>query len=182
MPNNNTTYLDFLRLWCTVLNSTNVNLVGKVPVLVVHLVSGVSLRWPVPTWASQRFTILSLLWHEESMKLILKHLTFFLLVFVLMSTHFICGKECNRSFTGPSGLTRHRQNCKHWNNRLSLQSQHFKRISTSTQETPAPKRIKLSAAQASNFSASCFDPCLSRDQCHDSQPLPSLAACCPQTS
>jgi hypothetical protein len=78
---------------------------------------------------------------------ILKRLTAFLILLVaFINMHFKCGGECNRSFLAPRNLTRHRQTCKHWQNQLSLQSQHFKRISTSMQdlEPPAAKKLKLS--------------------------------------
>ncbi|KAG0694914.1 hypothetical protein DFH29DRAFT_1005903 [Suillus ampliporus] len=58
-----------------------------------------------------------------------------------------CGGECSRSFSAPRNLTHHRQTCKHWQKQLTLQSQHFKCISASLQDSEAPpaKKMKFSA-------------------------------------
>ncbi|KAG2090392.1 uncharacterized protein F5147DRAFT_658188 [Suillus discolor] len=67
-----------------------------------------------------------------------------------------CGGECNRLFSAPRSLTHHRQTCKHWQRQLTLQSQHFKHISASLQDSQAPpaKKMKFSAQIPSSASES----------------------------
>lgn len=86
---------------------------------------------------------------------ILKDLTAFLLIIAFVSMNLKCGGECNRLFSAPRSLTRHRQTCKHWQRQLTLQSQHFKRISASLQDSQAPpaKKMKFSAQVVSAFTA-----------------------------
>jgi hypothetical protein len=73
---------------------------------------------------------------------------FFLLV-VLMSHCFKCHSTCGRSFSAPSGLTRHQKSCSHWQRQLTLQSLHFKRAAEIVQEESMAKKIRLSTTQVS---------------------------------
>jgi len=72
-----------------------------------------------------------------------------LFLVVLMSDCFKCHSTCGRSFSAPSGLTRHQQRCSHWQQQLKLQSLHFKRAAEVTQEVSVAKKIKLSTTQVS---------------------------------